>query len=360
MSLFNEDFLRAFGWSEFFSRRLEGLDGLVARVIGEEKGHYRVQYEIDRIAQATVAGKLNYEARTRRDYPAVGDFVVCQPTGDPLRVVISHVLERKSSLERAALGGAHDVQIIATNVDWVLIATSVNEDLNLRRLDRYVSLAWSSGSSPVILLTKSDLRDGVDELAREVEARFIGVNVHRLRVVDRDPVSELERYLRPGQTSVVVGSSGVGKSTLVNKLLGREALATKEIREDDGRGRHTTTSRYLFTVPMGGVLIDTPGMREIAMTDDDSGLETQFADVEALASRCRFGDCAHETEPDCRIRDALATGELDEERWESYRKLLREIRHQMRKLDPEARAAQREHWKKIHVAQRKRRKLEGR
>ena len=219
---------------------------LLARVIGEEKNHYRVQVGRERTAHATVSGRLQYHARSRRDFPAVGDWVVCEETGDPERLVISQIKDRKGTVERASSGATNETQIVATNVDWIFIATSANEDLNFRRLDRYVAMAWSSNAQPVILLTKGDLADDATEVAREIEERFIGVPVHILKALSDDPRPQLATYLKPGSTCVVVGSSGVGKSTLVNRLLGEELLATKAIRESDGRGRHTTTSRYLF------------------------------------------------------------------------------------------------------------------
>lgn len=360
MSLLNKDFLRAFGWSEFFSRQTSELQNpsLVGRVIGEEKSHYRIQYDFDRIAVGTIAGRLNFNAHSRRDFPAVGDWVVLQGTGDPTRVVISAIFERGSLLGRAAIGSGakRETQVIAANVDWVLIATSANEDFNLRRLDRYVALARSAGAKPVVLLTKSDLTEDIAKYEREVSARYPSVSVHLLRALERDPSNELASYLAEGETSVVVGSSGVGKSTLLNRLLGAELLATREIRIEDGRGRHTTSSRYLFRLPGRGVLIDTPGMRELAMTDAEGGIEESFVEIETLVRGCRFGNCEHRTEPGCRVREALQSGELSEDLWESYQKLVREVRHQQRKADPTLQAQQKKDWKRITKNHRARRK----
>ncbi|MES2962686.1 MAG: ribosome small subunit-dependent GTPase A, partial [Bdellovibrionota bacterium] len=263
--------------------------------------------------------------------------------------------ERKSTLARAAAGGSGEIQIIATNIDWVLIATSANDDLNLRRLDRYLSLAWSAGAKPAILVTKSDLVEDVQKIITEITDRFPGVPVHLLKATLEDPTPLLAAYFGPGLTAVVVGSSGVGKSTLINRILGSEVLVTRAIREEDGRGRHTTTSRYLFKVGEGA-LIDTPGMREIQLTDEDEGLEKLFAEIDGIAGRCRFGNCQHVTEPGCAIRAALDTGDLSQELWDSYLKLLKEVQHQQRRASPQLQAEQKAKAKQIHKTQKLRQK----
>lgn len=357
------DFLLSFGWDDFFEEQIkfiESEDLFPGRVVGEEKNLYRVQVDQDLILLGSVPGRFMHQARSRADFPAVGDWVLCRPTGDVERVLIEHCLERRSVIQRKQVGSSLDMQIIASNIDWVFIATSINEDLNIKRLDRYLTLAWNSGASPVVLLTKSDLCEDVEIVVSDLEDRFPGVPIHAVSIQDPSTLASLGGYLSKGRTSVVVGSSGVGKSSLVNALLGHAALKTQEIREDDAKGRHTTTARYVLKTPSGGLIIDTPGMRELQMTDEDEGLNEHFEDIESLVLNCRFTDCRHETEPGCAIRKAIHEGELHEERWQSYLKLLSEIRFQQRKQSKALQSAEKERWKKIHREVKDRSKLRPR
>ena len=272
-----------------------------------------------------------HRAEDRIDYPAVGDWVLVSETGDLERVIIAGILPRKSSIERIRPGSQVDRQIIATNVDIMLIATSVNEDMNSNRLDRYITLAIESGVRPIVLLTKADLIEDAAAAERKISLRHPRVEVRSVSMLKPESRLALSEILGAGLTSVIVGSSGVGKSTFVNSLLGEERAKTSAIREGDGRGRHTTTSRNLFVLPTGGLLIDTPGMRELQLGADDDAVGDAFADIEALVVLCRFTDCGHESEPGCRIRAAIEIGDLTLERWKSYGKLVREIRHQQLK-----------------------------
>jgi ribosome biogenesis GTPase len=234
--------------------------------------------------------------------------------------------------------------VVAANLDTVFLVTSLNADFNLRRLERYLAAAWESGAEPAIVLTKADLCDDVERFVLEAESIAFGVPVHAVSAVTGRGLLELRGYLGPGRTAVLLGTSGVGKSTLVNALAGEELLATQEIREDDGRGRHTTSHRELVLLPGGGLILDTPGMRELGLWDAAAGVSDAFEDVEKLFADCRFADCAHESEPGCAVRRALADGTLDEVRWESYVKLQRELAHLDRKGDPRAMSAERKKW----------------
>jgi ribosome biogenesis GTPase len=266
------------------------------------------------------AGKLREE-----EMPAVGDWVAARPVPGERKAVIEAVLPRRTSFNRKEAFKRTAAQVVAANVDTVFLVTSFGPDLNPRRMERYLTAAWESGSEPVIILTKLDLALDPDGEALELEAIAYGVPVLRVSSVTGEGLESLAPYLAEGRTVALLGSSGVGKSTLVNRLAGREVLAVRELR-GDGRGRHTTSHRELVPLPGGGVLLDTPGMRELQLWDAPTGITATFTDVEELAAECRFSDCSHEREPGCAIRAALAGGTLDRERWESYGKLQRELR----------------------------------
>ncbi len=236
--------------------------------------------------------------------------------------------------------------MLAANIDTVFLLTSLNEDLNLRRLERYLAMAWESGAQPVIVLTKTDLSDDVAAQMLLVEAVAYGVPVHPISSISGDGLELVQSYLTPGTTVALLGSSGVGKSTLVNTLAGEELLAVNEIRESDGEGRHTTSFRQLVVLPEGGLVLDTPGLREIQLWESADGLGETFGDVEELAAQCRFSDCAHRTEPGCAIQAALDNGTLDDGRWASYTKLQRELAHLERRLDKRLQSEQRKRWAK--------------
>lgn len=297
---------------------------LKGRIIAHEKDRYRIMFEGQEIVGIT-RGRFQHEAIDATDFPVVGDVVDFSMTGET--AVIERIQPRRSLLKRKG-ADRKGVQPIAANVDFVFIATSLNMDLNRSRLDRYLTLVRDSGAEPVIVLTKSDLKLEVEEVKAQVADWFPSVTV---RATGRGgSFEEIKSYLVDGATAVVIGSSGVGKSTLINSLIGRDKLKTSEIREGDDKGRHTTTSRSMHKAHEGWI-IDTPGVREIQMLDHDEGFQEVFDDIQALTESCKFGNCGHVSEPGCAIKGAIQTGTLARERWESFLKLRSELAFQMRK-----------------------------
>lgn len=302
-------------WAALTSQYSELVTG---RITLQEKGMYRI-FTSTGEQNALVSGKFQFDAQSVSDYPAVGDYVLVS-RADPDTAIIHHVLPRKSLFLRKAAGTSQTEQVVAANIDTVFLCMSLNNDFNLRRLERYLAAAWESKADPVVLLTKADLCEDVVRKQAGAESIAMGVTVLTASAADADGYQQLMPYITVGKTVAFVGSSGVGKSTLINRLLGEDRLATDGLRNDD-KGRHTTTHRELLVLPNGAMVIDTPGMRELGMWDAASGVEQTFADMEALAARCRFRNCSHTSEPGCAIRDALQRGELDSRRWRSYQKL---------------------------------------
>ncbi len=313
---------------------------------------------------AVVSGRLRHEALGPGDLPAVGDWVAATfVDGDipgPGRgtSVIHAVLPRRTAFRRSTgdssrRGGGRlvDEQVLAANVDVAFVVAGLDGDFNLRRIERYLAVAWSGGSTPVILLNKADVASDLDGLRLAAEAVAPGVEVRGVSALTGDGVDDLRAaHLGQGRTAVVIGSSGVGKSTLVNALLGAERLRTAAVRENDSRGRHTTTHRELVRLPGGALLIDTPGIRSLGVAGAVDGMGSAFADIEALATSCRFGDCRHQSEPGCEVLAALADGRLSGDRLTSHRKLEKEAAHVARQGDPLLRAAERRKWKAISAS----------
>jgi len=296
----------------------------LARVVSQYKDLYRIATG-EGECMAEISGKFRYGSFALSQYPAVGDFVMTDRSGDSSgNAIIHQVLTRKSVFERAAAGTARQTQIVAANVDTLFLCMSLNSDYNLSRLERYLSAAWSSGASPVVVLTKADLCKDLDVVMAEIGAVAPGTDVAVTSGSDNCSCDRLLSWLRPGMTASFVGSSGVGKSTLINRLAGSEVLRTSEIRQDD-KGRHTSTRRELLVLPQGGIVIDTPGMREFGVENVD--LSRSFTDIDALTELCRFRDCTHTSEPGCAVLRALEEGRLDARRLESYRKLKREAKY---------------------------------
>ena len=301
-----------------------------------------------------ISGRLRHEAAGPGDLPAVGDWVAVTGTQPGDTTVIQAVLPRRAAFTRnvglgeATLAGE---QVMAANVDVAVVVAGLDGDFNLRRLERYLAVAWAGGATPVLLLNKADVAADLDGLRVAAEAVAPGVEVRTVSARTGDGVDALAAdHLPAGRTAVVIGSSGVGKSTLVNALVGEERLATAAVREDDSRGRHTTTHRELVRLPGGALLIDTPAIRSLAVTNAGDGIEDAFSDIAELAAGCRFSDCRHESEPGCNVKAALSDGRLTRERLASQRKLEREAAHVARANDPLLRAEERRRWRAIHVS----------
>ena len=305
------------------------MSELRARIMSQEKGRYIISDGTD-VKPAAVSGKFRYEAAIASDYPAVGDYVLAEwPKGDG-PAIIRKLFPRKSCFIRKAAGPKKQEQVVAANIDTVLICMSLNRNFNIRRLERYLSISYDSGAVPVVVLTKADLCRDVDSMVSEVCAVAPGVDILVVSSLN-DDYDAVMQYILPGKTVAFLGSSGVGKSTLINKLLGADSLAVGEIGTDD-KGRHTTTHRELIPLSNGAFVMDTPGMRELGIWDSGEGIEAAFQDIEELACTCKFSNCTHTSEPGCAIQKALAENLLEAARWESFRKLKRENDAQKKQL----------------------------
>ena len=346
--------LTRWGWNSYFEAFWRGGDwknAAPARVIAQQRKFWRVAGEFGE-CWAEASGKLRFAADEGAEWPAVGDWVAAELHGEGATAMIQEVLPRRSKFVRKSPGKKMEEQVIAANVDTALLVSALDGDFNPRRVERYLAQCWESGARPVIVLNKADACEGAREKPAEMERVAVGTAVCLVSAKTGQGFGELEGFLRPGHTLVLLGSSGVGKSTIANRLLGYAVQEVQPVRESDSRGRHTTTTRELFALPGGALLMDTPGLREMQLWDAEDGVEQVFAEIDALAGRCQFGDCRHEGEPGCAVQVALDAGTLDPARLENRRKLMREQEFLRRKVDPEARQEQKEQWKQIHRAQR--------
>ncbi len=312
----------------------------------EHRNSYALRCEDGTEIFATLAGKLRYETSNREDLPAVGDFVRVRDT------VIEEVLPRRTVFLRKAAGDTLEAQVIAANIDTVFVVTGLDGDFNLRRLERYFATARASSAQCAILLNKADLCADLNARMQQVRAIAPGADVVTISALHGDGIDALRPYLVPGETVAFVGSSGAGKSTLINRLLGRERQSTGAVRENDSRGRHTTTHRELLETPSGALLIDTPGLRQLQPWVGEDDVDGAFPDIEELAAECRYRDCAHAGEEGCAVQAALEIGSLDFDRFSNYRKMRKEAAYLDRQLDVRAQLDEKAKWKKIHKAMR--------
>ncbi len=317
--------LNEYGLNEHFLTQAKLYPNFeICRVVSQYKDLYKVMTNEDELL-AEISGRFRFNVKNLCDYPAVGDFVMIdRSNGQSGNAIIHHILNRKSSFKRTAVGVKNQTQVVASNIDTIFICMSLNNDFNLRRLERYLSIAWDSNAIPVVLLTKSDLCEDIPQKLNEISNVAIGVDVIVTSGLNESSLEQLSPYLKYGTTSSFIGSSGVGKSTLINLLIGKELFSTNDIGKDD-KGRHTTTRRELILLSRGGVVIDTPGMREVGV--DSTDLSKTFSDIDDFAEQCKFKDCSHNAEPGCAVRLAIKDGKLSEERLESYFKLKKETRY---------------------------------
>jgi ribosome biogenesis GTPase / thiamine phosphate phosphatase len=330
--------LQKWGWNEHFEALWnEGLreNAVPARVIEQQRKYWRIAGEFGE-CWAEPSGKLRLATDEAVEWPAVGDWVAAEVGSGKSNAVIQEVLPRRSRFVRKTPGKRIAEQVIAANVDTALLVTALDGDYNPRRVERYLAQCWESGARPVVVLNKADACEDALRKAAEIESVALGAGVCVVSAKTGKGMEELEPFLKRGETLVLLGSSGVGKSTIANRLAGEMLQETQPVREADSRGRHTTSSRTLIPLTGGALLMDTPGLRELQLWDSDEGVAETFEEIAALAAQCRFTDCGHEGEPGCAVQAALSEGKLDEARLENRRKLLREEEFLRRKIDPKA------------------------
>ncbi len=342
--------LNELGWNHFFQQQTadQNPEFLPARVSRQDANRYILLSEKGELI-GHLPGRFRQLALSKADIPTVGDWVLVSPIegGEAGTVQIEYLLERKSKFSRKEAGDVVDEQVVAANIDTIFIVNGLDDDFNPKRIERYLLLSWDSGAVPVIVLNKSDICDDLDNKLEELEAIAMGTPIITISAKEGSGIDAIRENIESGSTCALMGSSGVGKSTIINALLGYERFDTGEVREDDSKGRHTTTFREMVRLPEGGLIIDTPGMREIQVWADEESIGRSFSDIEELALNCKFTDCQHDQEPGCAIRDAIDDGSLEENRLTSYRKLLRELQHLEAQVDPAARAEKRQARRKF-------------
>ncbi len=346
------------GWDHGFSAQFADLAAPghePARVVFEHARMYRVVTAAQEYI-GELAGRLRHTIREAHEYPVVGDWVAIAPVPGEAKATIHGVLPRRSKFSRKVSGDTTEEQVVAANIDTVFLMTGLDRNFNPRRIERYLLLAWTSGANPVIVLTKADIALDLSKQVQAVQPVAAGVPIHTISAATGAGVDELDPYLVRGRTLALLGSSGVGKSTLINRWLGQERLRTGSVRDKDGRGRHTTTHRELIMLPSGAMVIDTPGMRELQLWDSaEQSIGEAFADIHELAADCRFRDCRHEGEPGCAVKQAVAEGRLLESRFDSYQKVQKELGYLERRQDQIAQQGYKRKVKTIMKAARRHR-----
>jgi ribosome biogenesis GTPase len=350
--------LEIIGWNDFFEAQAAQYahqNLLPGRVTMQHKDRYVLFTEQGEMS-AKVSGKFRYEISGLHDFPAVGDWVAFDIDPGDESAVIHHVLERRTKFSRKVAGNRPDEQVLAANIDIVFLVMGLDGNYNVRRLERLLTDASECGAQEVIILNKSDVCQHLEEYTREVISIAHGLTVIVMNTLNKENVAPLNSLLPPGTTGVLLGSSGVGKTTIINQLMGKDELPVQQVRTSDSHGRHTTTHRELFILPTGGIIIDTPGLRELQLYNVDEGLSENFDDIEELAATCRFRDCKHDAEPGCAVKKALDDGVLESGRYKNFQKLRLEIMFQTTKYDANPRLQKKEREKKIakHINDKKR------
>ncbi len=350
------------GWNPYFSEHFESLqtpDTVPARVVSERRNSYQVYSQYGELS-AEISGKMRHQTATEDQYPVIGDWVVIRPQKSELKAVIQSILPRKSKFSRKEAGTVANEQVIAANMDVAFIVSGLDggRNFSVGRIERYLSLTWSGGAVPVIILNKIDLCPDVDACVEDVESVALGVPIYPVSATGQMGLDALRKHLAKGETAVFLGSSGVGKSTLINALLGAERQEVAGVRQSDRKGRHTTSRRDLILLPDGGAVIDTPGLREIQMWTDGGHTKQGFKDIETLAEECHFRDCQHRTEPGCAVKAAIRVGDLGSSRLQHFRKLQKELDHLARRQDAKARLEEKAKWKRISQWSKKNRKYD--
>lgn len=321
--------LKELGWNQYFEEifnqvKTEGI--FPARVATAQREKYQIYGNRGEL-KAEISGKFRFHALSMNDFPVVGDWVIAQLPAESNLAIIESVLPRFSKFSRKTVGSITNEQVLVANIDVIFLVNGLDRDFNLRRIERYLTLALNSSAKPVILLNKTDLCSEVQERIAEVESISLGTPVHPLSALNNQGIENLRKYIQKGSTVAFLGSSGAGKSTIINCLLGEEKLKVGAVRESDRRGRHITTRRELLFIPQGGMVIDNPGLRELQLWTNENTLEINFSNIVKLSAACKFRNCEHLNEPECAVRKAIARGELDSKRFQSYLKLKKEIRY---------------------------------
>jgi ribosome biogenesis GTPase len=342
--------LETYGWDDSFAAAFapHAAQGFEAGRVFLQHNRALMLYTTEGETLAETTGRLRFRARGAEDLPAVGDWVAFRRVAGEGKAKVHEILPRRSKFSRRAAGSDVAEQIVAANVDTVFLVTGLDNDYNPRRVERYLIMAWESGAEPVVVLNKADLVEDAEGMRGEIGRVAPGVPVLTLSAKRGEGVEQLLPYVARGRTVALMGSSGTGKSTITNRLLGAEVQRTQEVRLADARGRHTTTHRELFVLPGGGLVLDTPGMRELQLLVSERGLRETFEEIEAAAALCRFTDCGHEGEPGCAVREALDEGRIDPERYQNYRKMQAEMRHAATLVDPRKAHDEKERVKRIH------------